>query len=250
MMLGKNETNGSRSSLSHHMTLLQSAPICAAASALRSPSARRRRRRCAPKLSPWIAQTSGFKAFSRSGTGSRQKATQLCRCGLGGQGRGACGKAPRCQLDYQGRISGPLFDRIDLQVEVPPVTAADLALPPPAEGTAEAAARVTQAREAQATRAADAGLPDEAALNATASGAALEKIAAPDEPGRQLLSKAAELGGLTARGWTRTLRLARTIADLEGSTGVLRRHIAEALIHRRTALDPSRPAEKALAPTR
>ena len=71
-----------------------------------------------------------------------------CRCGLGGPGRGACGKAPRCQRDYQGRISGPLFDRIDLQVEVPPVTAADLALPPPAEGTAEAAARVAAARAA------------------------------------------------------------------------------------------------------
>ncbi|NEX94165.1 YifB family Mg chelatase-like AAA ATPase, partial [Caulobacter sp. 17J65-9] len=76
-----------------------------------------------------------------------------CRCGVGGPGRGACGKAPRCQRDYQGRVSGPLLDRIDLQVDVPPVTAADLALPPPAEGTAEVAARVAAAREAQAARA-------------------------------------------------------------------------------------------------
>lgn len=167
-----------------------------------------------------------------------------CRCGVGGQGRGACGKAPRCQLDYQGRISGPLFDRIDLQVEVPPVTAADLALPPPSEGTAEAAARVAVARQAQAERADAADLPEAAALNATASGAALEVIAAPDAAGHALLTKAAELGGLTARGWTRTLRLARTIADLEGSTGVLRRHIAEALIHRRSTLEPTTPAER------
>jgi magnesium chelatase family protein len=171
-----------------------------------------------------------------------------CRCGLGGQGRGACGKAPRCQIDYQGRISGPLFDRIDLQVEVPPVTAADMALPPPSEGTAEAAARVATARDLQRERAAAAGLPDEAGLNATASGAALDVVAAPDEAGKALLTRAGELGGLTARGWTRTLRLARTIADLEGSTGVLRRHIAEALIYRRGALEPSpSPAQRVRA---
>lgn len=161
-----------------------------------------------------------------------------CRCGQGGQGRGACGKAPRCQLDYQGRISGPLFDRIDLQIEVPPVTAADLALPAPLEGTAEAAARVAAARAAQAERADAADLPETAALNATASGKALETIAAPDAAGHALMTRAAELGGLTARGWTRTLRLARTIADLEGSPGVLRRHIAEALIYRRTTFEP------------
>ena len=81
-----------------------------------------------------------------------------CRCGQGGVGRGACGKAPRCQVDYQNRISGPMFDRIDLTVETPPVTAADMALPPPAEGTAEAAARVAAARAMQAERARTAGL--------------------------------------------------------------------------------------------
>jgi magnesium chelatase family protein len=160
-----------------------------------------------------------------------------CKCGHGGAGKGWCGKAPRCQRDYQGKISGPLLDRIDLQIEVPPVTAADLALPPPAEGTAEVAARVAQARAVQEARAADLGLDAAAGLNATAAGSALERIAAPDAPGQALLSRAAELGGLTARGWARTLRLARTIADLEGSTGVLRRHVAEALIYRRGAVD-------------
>jgi magnesium chelatase family protein len=164
-----------------------------------------------------------------------------CKCGHGGAGKGWCGKAPRCQRDYQGKISGPLMDRIDLVVEVPPVTAADLALPPPAEGSAEVAARVAAAREAQNARAAELGLDPEAGLNATAAGSGLEKIAAPDGPGQALLSKAAELGGLTARGWTRTLRLARTIADLDGSTGVMRRHVAEALIYRRGALEPAAP---------
>jgi len=157
-----------------------------------------------------------------------------CRCGLGGPGRGACGRAPRCQTDYQGRISGPLMDRIDLQVEVPPVTAADLALPPPAEGTTEAAARVAAARALQAARAAQDGAGGEP-LNAQAQGERLERIANLDAPARALLSRAAEAGGLTARGWTRTLRLARTIADLEGADAVRRVHVAEALIYRRAA---------------
>ena len=170
-----------------------------------------------------------------------------CRCGHGGAGKGACGKAPRCQRDYQNRISVPLFDRIDLTVEVPAVTAADMALPPPSEGTAEVAARVAAARALQAARAADAGAPPSEALNARASGTTLDRIAAPDEAGKALLARAGEAGGLTARGWTRTLRLARTIADLEGSEGVLRRHIAEALIYRRAtvAAELSMPAAAA-----
>ena len=152
-----------------------------------------------------------------------------CKCGLGGAGRGACGRAPRCQSDYQMKVSGPFMDRIDLQVDVPPVSAADLALPPPAEGTREAAARVAQARAQQAERAGTEGPP----LNARAEGDFLEKIADLDPPARALLARAAEAGGLTARGWTRTLRLARTIADLEGAGPVRRAHVAEALIYRR-----------------
>jgi len=160
-----------------------------------------------------------------------------CRCGHGGPGRGACGRAPRCQTDYQGRISGPLMDRIDLQVEVPPVTAADLALPPPSEGTPEAAARVLAARRVQADRAAQAGGGplNAAPLNALAEGDWLDAIADLDPPARALLARAAEAGGLSARGWSRTLRLARTIADLEGAGPVRRVHVAEALIYRRVA---------------
>ena len=155
-----------------------------------------------------------------------------CRCGHGGLGRGACGRAPRCQQTYQSRISGPLLDRIDLQVEVPPVTATDLALPASAEGTAEAAARVAQARAAQASRAQEAG-EDGAPINARADGGFLERIAALDQPAAALLSRAAQANNLTARGWTRTLKLARTIADLDGATAVRRLHVAEALIYRR-----------------
>ncbi len=153
-----------------------------------------------------------------------------CRCGAGGVGKGACGRAPRCQADYQRRVSGPFLDRIDLVVDVPPVTAADLALPPPAEGTAEAAARVAAAREIQARRAAVHQLREP--LNAQASGEGLESICALDGPARALLTRAAEASALTARGWTRTLRLARTIADLEGAESVARLHVAEALAYR------------------
>ncbi len=157
-----------------------------------------------------------------------------CRCGVGGLGRGACGKAPRCQQTYQGRVSGPLLDRIDLTVEVPPVTAADLALPPPAEGTAEVAARVAAARTIQIRRAEGAG-ERATTSNARAEGAWLDHIAALDVPAKALMAKAAEARSLTARGWTRTLRLARTIADLEGGGPVRRVHVAEALIYRRVA---------------
>jgi len=157
-----------------------------------------------------------------------------CRCGAGGLGRGACGKAPRCQQNYQGRVSGPLMDRIDLVVEVPPVTAADLTLPPPAEGSAEVAARVAAARQIQAGRALDgAQMAGASPLNARAEGAWLESIVALDAPAKALLARAAEANALTARGWSRTLRLARTIADLEGAPAVRRVHVAEALIYRK-----------------
>ena len=166
-----------------------------------------------------------------------------CKCGFGGAGRGHCGRAPRCQSIYQGRISGPFLDRIDLQVEVPPVSAADLALPPAAEGTADAAARVAHAREVQAER-------GSGALNSRLEGADLDAAAAPDAPGKALLTRAAEATGLTARGWTRTLRLARTIADLDGSQGVRRLHVAEALIYRRSGMEgqASGPMIPRLAP--
>ena len=156
-----------------------------------------------------------------------------CRCGHGGPGRGHCGKAPRCQLDYQGRLSGPLLDRIDIQIDVPSVTPAELAGAPPPEGTAEVASRVARAWQVQIERAAEMDLPDNMALNARMDGRRLEQIATPDDGGRKLLALAAESGRITARGWVRALRLARTIADLEGSDAVRRRHVAEAVVYRR-----------------
>ena len=152
-----------------------------------------------------------------------------CRCGHLADAGLACSKAPRCGADYQNRLSGPLLDRFDLAVEVPAVSVADLALPPPAEGSAEVAIRVAAARQRQAERLAGSRL----ATNADMEGEVLDRHARPDEPGRHLLMEAAHRLRLSARGYHRVLKVARTIADLAGSDGVARIHIAEALSFRR-----------------
>ena len=152
-----------------------------------------------------------------------------CRCGHLGDAGLACARAPKCAADYQTKVSGPLLDRIDLHVEVQAVSAADLVLPPPAEGSAEVAARVAAVRQVQSERYRD----QPVRTNAEAEGALLERVATPDEPGRRLLAQAAEAMRLSARGYTRILRVARTIADMAGSDGIGRLHVAEALSYRR-----------------
>jgi magnesium chelatase family protein len=159
-----------------------------------------------------------------------------CRCGYLDDPAQGCGRAPKCGQEYQSKISGPLFDRIDLHIDVPAVKAADLSLPPPAEGSAEVAARVAAARARQQAR--FARLPEDRRIrtNAEADGTLLDEIAAPEPEGRKLLHDAAERMRLSARGYHRVLRVARTLADLDRSDMVRRIHIAEAVSYRRIAL--------------
>ncbi|HEX8526321.1 YifB family Mg chelatase-like AAA ATPase, partial [Allosphingosinicella sp.] len=154
-----------------------------------------------------------------------------CRCGHLGDPTLACSRAPRCAADYQAKVSGPFLDRVDLHVEVQPVAAADLVLPPPTEGSAEVATRVASARGIQTRRYEKNGLR----TNAEADGDLLGEVATPEESGRRLLGQAAEAMRLSARGYHRVLRVARTIADLGGSEEVKRVHVAEALSYRRLA---------------
>lgn len=156
-------------------------------------------------------------------------AANPCKCGYLPDPARACARVPLCGEDYLGRISGPLLDRFDLRIEVPPVGFQDLNLPAPAEGSAQIAERVAAARAVQDAR--FEGVAD-ARVNADAEGTLLEKVATPDSDGMTLLTSAAERFGLTARGYHRVLRVARTIADLDGSTTVRAPHVAEALSYR------------------
>ena len=156
-------------------------------------------------------------------------AANPCRCGMLFDPGLACTRAPACGEDYMGRISGPLMDRFDLRLEVPAVEVSDLALPPSGETSAEVASRVAAARDRQAERYAG---HDGVAVNADVSGDALMEVAAPDAEGREMLLLATDRFRLSARGYHRVLKVARTIADLDGADAVRRPHVAEALSYR------------------
>ncbi len=157
-----------------------------------------------------------------------------CRCGHGKASGRACGRGPHCEAAYQSRVSGPLFDRIDITVDLAPVAPADLTAPAGGETSAMVAARVAAARAVQSERAKALGL--HSMVNAALPDAVLDKIATPDSDGASLLARAAEALGFSARGYCRILRLARTLADLDGVDGVKRRHISEAVSYRRRDL--------------
>ena len=155
-------------------------------------------------------------------------AANPCRCGHLADPARACSRAPACGEDYLGRISGPLMDRFDLSLEVPPVHYADLDLPAGGESSARIARRVSAARAIQAERLADGG----GLTNADLAGEHLMRHATPDAAGRALMRRVAERMGLSARGYHRVLRVARTIADLAGAPTVGVEHLAEAFSYR------------------
>jgi magnesium chelatase family protein len=154
-----------------------------------------------------------------------------CKCGMAGEPGHICRKGPRCAADYQARISGPLLDRMDIQIELAAVKASDLTLPPPKETSQDVAARVRAARQLQVERFQRLGKP-ELRTNAEADGTLLEEIARPDPQGLNLLRDAADAMNLSARGYHRVLRVSRTLADLDRREQVSRIHVAEALSYR------------------
>ncbi|MFQ5562071.1 MAG: YifB family Mg chelatase-like AAA ATPase [Parvularculaceae bacterium] len=154
-----------------------------------------------------------------------------CRCGYGRASGRACGRGPHCEAAYQSRVSGPLLDRIDLVIELPAVAPADLAAPAGGEDSATVAGRVARARQAQIAR--GGGAAATVASNAALPDQDLARVAAPDAEGAALLARACEALRLSARGYHRILRVARTLADLDGAEGVKRRHVAEAISYRR-----------------
>ena len=166
-----------------------------------------------------------------------------CRCGRASDPGFVCkwDQNTHCAAEYQGRLSGPLLDRIDMHIEVPAVTTADLILPPPGEGSREVAVRVARARDIQIERYAAMGL-NGLRTNAQASGPVLEEVARADPAGTALLRDAADSMRLTARGYHRVLRVARTLADLDAAERIGRLHLAEALSYRALADDVRRAA--------
>ena len=153
-----------------------------------------------------------------------------CRCGMAGEPGHTCRRGERCAADYQARISGPLLDRIDLRVEVPAVSAADIMARSTAESSAEVAKRVLRAREIQKQRYLKLGVSN--LTNATAPASLIETVAAPDAGGMKLLKEAAETLKFSARAYHRILKTARTIADLEQAETVGQTHLAEAIAYR------------------
>ncbi len=154
-----------------------------------------------------------------------------CRCGYLGDPNRECTRAPLCGADYQARVSGPLMDRIDMHIEVVPVSVADLGTPHAGgEPSAPVAARVAAARDIALARRGG-------VLNAHLEGAALEETIILEDAARDLIKKAADTLGLSARGYHRLMRVARTIADLDGGPDTIGRvHMAEALSYRTRSL--------------
>jgi magnesium chelatase family protein len=144
-----------------------------------------------------------------------------CRCGHLGDATRECGRAPRCGEDYLGKISGPMLDRIDLCVQVQPVTASEIARTPAGESSRAVSVRIAQSRKRQHAR-------QDGRCNAEADVDQLEL----SDGARDLAEQASGRLRLSARGFTRLLRVSRTIADLAASEQVERSHVAEALTYR------------------
>ena len=156
-----------------------------------------------------------------------------CRCGHANDPELSCHRIPQCINEYLGRLSGPLLDRFDIRIEVPPVSLRDMLSPDSGEKSADIAQRVANAQKVQFDR-------NQGCLNANLDGELLRDLARPDEDGQVLIDKItneAANSKLTSRGYKRIIRVARTIADLDGCENLAARHIASAMVWRGMASD-------------
>jgi magnesium chelatase family protein len=150
-----------------------------------------------------------------------------CPCGFRGDPKRVCRCTPQQIARYRGRLSGPLLDRLDLVVEVQPVAVADLTGGPTGEPSGDVRRRVLAARERQLAR------PGRASrLNANLQGRSFDRACALDAAGQRLLERSAERLHLSARGFHRVLKVARTIADLAAAPQIAAEHVAEAVQYR------------------
>jgi len=154
-----------------------------------------------------------------------------CRCGYIDDPERSCTRVPKCAIDYQGKISGPLYDRMDLFVEVPALSASDMTQRASGESSEIIAKRVAAARAKQRARFENDNM--KCSTNAEIDGEYLEKVASPDAEGRKILDKAVENFKISMRGYNRILRVARTIADLDNSEELGKKHISEAISYRK-----------------
>jgi len=152
-----------------------------------------------------------------------------CPCGYYNHPTHPCVCAPGAVQKYMNRVSGPLLDRIDIQVEVVPVPFEKISDRCPSEASTSVRERVMKARAIQAERFAD---NEGIYSNAQMTSRLLHKYAAPNEGGLAILQKAMQKLSLSARAYDRILKVARTIADLDASENVLERHLAEAITYR------------------
>ena len=225
-MAGMDSTGGSVCPFSQFSTVQGLTPSRRASCFWVSVSSSRRFLRCCPKVCGSKSVSFGFSALSRMGTNCK-RATRPCKCGLLGHYSGKCRCTPDQVAQYRGRISGPLLDRIDMHIEIPAVSEAELFLTECGESSATVRERAVHAREFQTRRQ---GVP-----NSRLSGREIEDRAWLDSQGRQLLRDAIAQLQLSARAHHRVLKVARTIADLDCSQNVRVQHLAESLRYRSAA---------------